>query len=90
MSFRQKGLDQLVYVVGRLLERIGGVDPVEDNVARTLMSQFKRHLVLTRSLVYFRIRSAKEQQGFVALSNEAIILSRNRRCSVRVMILFNC
>ena len=47
MRLRQQGLDQLVHVVGWLLERIGGVDPVKDDVTGALVTQLERHLRLT-------------------------------------------
>ena len=89
MGFRQQGLDQLVHVVGGLLEGVGRVDPVEDHVARALMSQLQRHFVLTGRLVHFRKRPPQEQQGLVAFSNEAVVLSRDRRCSVCVVVLLH-
>ena len=89
VSLRQQCLDQLVDVVLRLLEWIGLVDPVEDDVARTLMTQLKWHLSLTRLHVHLGCRAAQEEESLVTLPDEAVVLPSNGRSGISILIDLN-
>lgn len=89
VSLRQKCLDQLVDVVGRLLEWIGLVDPVEDDVACTLMTKLKWHLSLTRLHVHLGGRAAQEEESLMALADEAVVLPSNGWSRISVLIHLN-
>ena len=83
MGLGQQRLNQLVDIVRWLLVRIL-VDPVEDYITRSLMTQLQHYLVRIRLL-----RTPQEQERLVALANKAVALASDGRGRIRVSVLLN-
>lgn len=90
MSFRQESLNKLVNVVLWLLEWIGGVDPVEDDVAGALVPQLQGDFLrVDIGALLFVGAASHEDQCLVAFAYEPVVLPSNGRCSIRVFIRLN-